>query len=538
MFKTAAAFQFTRFFYMIAFVAAGLVLTSDRAAAQVTAYKQAVAEAASRDDDLSAFYRANDFRGIWTNDSEADRARRRALFEAFDLAEAHGLPRERYREQELMTMIRSARSPREIGMLEVELSRTMLLLARDLQTGMLVPAKVDREIVRQVPYRSRIAHLTNFTTSNPRGFFRSLPPKNAEYSRLLREKLRLEALMLQGGFGPEVPAKSLKRGQSGPAVVAMRNRLVIMGFMPRSASQEYDAKLAEAVQAFQAAHGLVADGDAGAATVAEINTSVEARLKSILVAMERERWINQPRGDRHVLVNLTDFSARIVDHDEVTFQTRAVIGLNDSDRRSPEFSDVMEYMEINPTWNVPRSITVKEYLPQMQRNPNAAGHLKLYNNRGQQVNRANVNFNAYTARTFPFALKQPPSNRNALGLVKFMFPNKYNIYLHDTPAKSLFQRNKRDFSHGCIRLQDPFDFAYALLARQEEDPKGFFHRVLNSGQQTQVRLKKQVPVHIIYRTAFTQAKGPMQYRNDVYGRDARIWSALQQAGVSLAAVRG
>ncbi|HAR51654.1 L,D-transpeptidase family protein [Roseovarius nubinhibens] len=523
---------------MIAFVAAGLVLTSDRAAAQVTAYKQAVAEAAARDDDLSAFYRANDYRGIWTNDSEADRTRRRALFEAFDLAQAHGLPRERYREQELMTMIRSARSPREIGMLEVELSRTMLLLARDLQTGMLVPAKVDREIVRQVPYRSRIAHLTNFTTSNPRGFFRSLPPKNAEYSRLLREKLRLEVLMLQGGFGPEVPVKSLKRGQSGPAVVAMRNRLVIMGFMPRSASQEYDAKLAEAVQAFQAAHGLVADGDAGAATVAEINTSVEARLKSILVAMERERWINQPRGDRHVLVNLTDFSARIVDHDEVTFQTRAVIGLNDSDRRSPEFSDVMEYMEINPTWNVPRSITVKEYLPQMQRNPNAAGHLKLYNNRGQQVSRANVNFNAYTARTFPFALKQPPSNRNALGLVKFMFPNKYNIYLHDTPAKSLFQRNKRDFSHGCIRLQDPFDFAYALLARQEEDPKGFFHRVLNTGQQTQVRLKKQVPVHIIYRTAFTQAKGPMQYRNDVYGRDARIWSALQQAGVSLAAVRG
>lgn len=538
MFKTAAAFRFQPFIFTIFFAVAGWLASVDAATAQVTAYRQAVAEAAARDSDLSAFYRANDYRGIWTGEGADDRARRRALFEAIDLAEAHGIPRARYREQELMTMIRSARTPRDIGTLEVELSKTMLRLARDLQTGILEPAKVDREIVRKVPYRSRVSYMTNFANSNPRGFFRGLPPRNAEYARLLKEKLRLEVLLEQGGFGPEVPTKSLKPGQSGGAVVALRNRLVLMGFMPRSATQTYDAKLAQAVQAFQAAHGLVADGDAGAATIAEINKPVEARIRSIIVAMERERWINQPLGDRHVLVNLTDFSARIVDHDEVTFQTRAVIGRNDSDRRSPEFSDVMEYMEINPTWNVPRSITVKEYLPQMQRNRNAAGHLKLYNSRGQQVNRANVNFNAYTARTFPFALKQPPSNRNALGLVKFMFPNKYNIYLHDTPAKSLFQRNKRDFSHGCIRLQQPFEFAYELLKRQESDAKSYFHRVLNTGQQTQVRLKKKVPVHIIYRTVFTQAKGPVQYRNDVYGRDARIWNALQQAGVSLAAVRG
>jgi murein L,D-transpeptidase YcbB/YkuD len=154
------------------------------------------------------------------------------------------------------------------------------------------------------------------------------------------------------------------------------------------------------------------------------------------------------------------------------------------------------------------------------------------------VSRGAVNFGAYNARNFPFAIKQPPSERNALGLVKFMFPNKYNIYLHDTPQKALFDMEKRDFSHGCIRLHQPFDFAYALLARQESDPKAFFKSVLNTGRETYVQLEEHVPVHIIYRTAFTQAQGRPQYRGDVYGRDARIWAALEKAGVSLDAPQG
>jgi len=198
----------------------------------------------------------------------------------------------------------------------------------------------------------------------------------------------------------------------------------------------------------------------------------------------------------------------------------------------------MEYMVVNPTWHVPRSIAGKEYLAQMPRNPHAAGHLRLYDSRGREVSRAAVDFGAYSARSFPFAIKQPPSERNALGLVKFMFPNKYNIYLHDTPQKALFDRDKRDFSHGCIRLQQPFDFAYALLSKQESNPEAYFQSVLNTKRETYVYLDQPVPVHIIYRTAFTQAQGRIQYRGDVYGRDAKIWDALERLGVSLAAVQG
>ena len=272
--------------------------------------------------------------------------------------------------------------------------------------------------------------------------------------------------------------------------------------------------------------------------MAEINKQIEDRLPSVLVAIERERWMNIPRGKRHVWVNLTDFSAAIIDNDKVTFKTRSVVGKNTEDRRSPEFSDIMEYMEINPNWNVPRSISTKEYLPRMLASGgSAAGHLQLIDGRGRVVSRGSVNWGAYTPKTFPYDLRQPPSRGNALGLVKFMFPNRHNIYLHDTPAKNLFSREVRAFSHGCIRLNDPFDFGYELLRPQSSDPVGLFQGHLKSGRNTRVNLEEPVPVHIVYRTAFTSPKGQLNFRRDVYGRDAKIFNALIRAGVTLRAVR-
>jgi murein L,D-transpeptidase YcbB/YkuD len=293
----------------------------------------------------------------------------------------------------------------------------------------------------------------------------------------------------------------------------------------------------QAVVQFQADHGLAQDGVAGAGTLGEINTSVEQRLQSVIVAMERERWVNKERGKRHIEVNLTDFSAKIIDNGKVTFSTRSVIGARDDKRQSPEFSDQMEFMVINPSWFVPRSIATGQYLPELQQDPNAVNHLIITDRSGRQIDRNAVDFTKYTTRTFPYAMRQPPSRSNALGLVKFMFPNKYNIYLHDTPAKNLFSRETRAYSHGCIRLADPFEFAYALLKPQTGDPKGFFQRKLATGKEVYVNLDKPVPVHIIYRTAFADSKGQMQYRRDVYGRDARIWDALSQAGVALRAVQ-
>jgi len=523
------------------FVALALMLVSfiaTPADAQVTAFKQAVAEAAAKDKDISAFYQANKYKSIWTGRGNKDRQRRDALLNAVTNAADHGLPVSRYNPEQLKAVLKQARSPRDRGAVEVEMSRIFLQYARDLQTGVLTPSKIDSEIVRQVPLRDRVSYLTSFSKSSPKRFLQALAPTAPEYALLMKAKLLMERQLAKGGWGQKVPAKSLKPGQSGNAVVIMRNRLQTMGYLQRSSAQTYDGAMQSAVQQFQMSRGLNPDGVAGPGTMTEINRPIESHLQAVMVAMERERWMNRPRGKRHIWVNLTDFSAVIMDNDKETFRTRSVIGKNQSDRRSPEFSDVMEFMVINPSWYVPRSITTKEYLPLMQKNRNAVSHLQVIDSKGRSVSRSSVNFASYSAKTFPFSLKQPPSRGNALGLVKFMFPNRHNIYLHDTPAKNLFSREVRAYSHGCIRLHQPFDFAYALLAKQTNDPEGFFQAKLKTGAEARVNLNEPVPVHIVYRTAYVTAKGNVNFRRDIYGRDAKIFSALVKAGVQLRAVGG
>lgn len=509
-----------------------------QADAQTTAFRQAVAEGAARDDALAEFYRAREFEGMWTGNTRADRTRRNALLAAFASAGDHGLPAAEYDPNALMAHLSAATTPAQQGAMEVEMSRLFLSYARDIQTGILTPSRVVSEIKREVPLRSRLGYLQGFEQSNAASYLSALAPSSPEYARLLREKLTLERLIGVGGWGPTVQGGSLEPGASGARVVALRDRLVAMGFMDRSATQTYDATLQAAVQRFQQSHGLTADGVAGAGTLSELNIPAASRLQQVIVAMERERWMNRPRGERHIWVNLTDFTAAIMDNDAVTFSTRSVIGALGSDRESPEFSDVMEFMVINPSWYVPRSIIVNEYLPALQRNRNAVSHIEITDRNGRTINRGAVNFNQYNARTFPFSMRQPPSRGNALGLVKFIFPNQWNIYLHDTPAKSLFGREVRAFSHGCIRLNDPFDFAYALLAIQESDPEAFFQGRLRTGAESRVNLEDPVPVHIVYRTAFTHTTGQLNFRRDVYNRDSRIWNALANEGVVVRAIGG
>ncbi len=517
---------------------AALFLTPVPAPAGVTAFKQALAEGVAESEPAAAVYRDNGFAPIWTGADALHKARRGALFDALAALPVHGLPAEDL--EALRARLAAARSAHDLGVAEAELTRLFLRYARRIQAGILTPSQIDVDMVRKVERPDVAAQFAAFAASDrPADFLRSLAPAGPEYARLLKARLELQEAAESGAWGPPVDARRLEPGQSGAAVVALRDRLIAMGYLTRSASASYDAALVEAVRAFQEAHALEVDGVAGASTLAEINTPASERLKSVLVALERERWLPRERGDRHILVNLTDFSAKIVDDGRVSFETKAVVGARSpSGKHTPEFSDEMEHMVINPSWHVPRSILARDYLPKMKRNRNAASYLQLIDSRGQVVSRASVNFNAYNARNFPFNVRQPPGPRNALGKVKFMFPNQYAIYLHDTPEKHLFDRHTRTYSSGCVRLERPFDFAYALLARQTDDPRGLFHSVLDTGRETQVDLETHVPVHLIYRTAVTTAKGRVEFRPDIYGRDARVWSALEARGVAIGALGG
>jgi L,D-transpeptidase YcbB len=516
-------------------LASGLAF-SPMVSAQTAAFTQSLAATASSDEAIAEWYRKAAYEPLWTGADDA--ARRSAFLAAIATAKDHGLPAARYDARALTAALQAAVTEGDRGRVEVEMTRAYLAWAHDLTSGALTPKDVDGGILREINDIDPQILLTRIANGDPEAVLEWLEPTSQVYLQLMKAKLALEVQITAGGWGEPVAAASLAPGDTGPAVVALRDRLVRMGYLAPSAIASYDRAMQAAVTAFQLNHGLTADGTAGEATIDEINIGPETRLKSVIVAMERERWMDLDRSVRHIWVNLPDFRAKIIEGGKTVFETRVVIGKNVYDQRSPEFSDEMEHMVINPSWGVPRSIIVKEYLPLLQQNPNAVGHLQVIDGRGRVVSRGSVNFAAYNARNFPFALRQPPSDGNALGKVKFMFPNPYNIYLHDTPSKSLFDKEVRAYSHGCIRVADPFDFAHALLSVQSTEAEAEFDRHLQTGDETTVKLLKTVPVHLVYFTAYPDAKGRISYRRDVYGRDAALFDALAVAGVELADVQG
>ena len=519
-------------------LAATSVLRAGAAAAEdlLSAFTQSLAKAAADHPVLAGFYRDRAYATLWTG--AADAGRREVVLNAFDTAALHGLPVARYDAAALRHQFEAVQTEGELGRLEVAMSVACLAFVRDLASGALEPSKVSGDIKRVIARPDPAGVMARVAAEDLATYLAGLAPAAPEYARLMKEKFTLEARIAAGGYGPQIAAGSVAAGDSGAAVVALRDRLMTLGYLARSFSQTYDGDIQAAVQLFQQDNGITADGVAGKGTIDALNTEAGARLKSVVVAMERLRWMgNAPLGARHIWVNQPDFTAQVVDDGRVTFQTRVIIGKIGPDTESPEFSDLLEFMVINPTWSVPRSIVVKEYLPQFQRNPMAQGQLQLLDRSGQVVDRTTVDFASYTPDNFPFALRQPPEDGNALGKVKFMFPNPYNIYLHDTPTKALFAKEVRAFSHGCIRVAAPFDLAYLLLKRQSDDPQGLFKSYLVGGREAELRLASPVPVHLVYFTAWPTVQGRIGYRRDIYGRDAAIFASLSAAGVVLPGVQ-
>jgi len=479
------------------------------------------------------FYKENDYELIWFGHNALANQRRAELVNSLQSASFHGLPKKKYKVKNLLSRLSTSDSLFELGLLEGLFMIAFTEYASDLDTGVLIPSEVDTDIVRQIKSRDSNFYIQGLLSRNPYDYFRSLGPQSTEYARLLVEYQKLSEISISGGWSNIATDRILRFGDSGDDVVAVRNRLFDQGYMSNSISTKFDKRLLKAVQKYQSDHGLIPDGIVGEGTILELNITAEQRLSSIIVALERERWLGDTLGQRHIWVNLADFKAKIIEDHAVVFETRTVLGVNDESMRSPEFSDKMEYMVVNPTWHIPVSIAKNEYLPELKKDPEALPFLKLFDSSGSLVDRESIDFSILGKNYFPYEMKQLPSTTNALGLVKFMFPNPYNIYLHDTPAKDLFMKEVRDFSHGCIRLHEPFDFAYALLEKQTDEPQSEFQNALKSEEETIILLSKSVPVHITYRTAFTKAGGGIEFRRDIYGRDQKIYDALLELGLEL-----
>ncbi|MFV0303767.1 MAG: murein L,D-transpeptidase [Paracoccus sp. (in: a-proteobacteria)] len=478
---------------------------------------------------VAAFYGENGLQPVFGG--SGGQALRAALISAVEAAHEHGLPSGRYQLQRLRSV-----NPDSIEG-EALFARIAARYLRDVTSGAIDPARADGQIHREVIRASIAGQLRALVASpDPAAFLRAQGPKDPRYLAL-QAALAARTGLLAPADAPPAPKGLWRLGMRDPAIPDLRARLASIGFvadLPADPS-EYDPALAEAVLNFQQASGLPADGVAGPNTIGRLNGGADFQTRAILVAMERMRWMHgHDLNARHVWVNIPEFTARIYDGGRQVFQTRAVVGKTDHDMRTPEFSDQMEYVVVNPRWNVPRSITVREYLPRLQRNRYAVSHLDIVDGRGNVVSRDRIDFGRYNAGNFPYRMRQKPSGDNALGLVKFIFPNPWNIYLHDTPTKHLFRQSSRAYSHGCIRIGDPFDLAYALLSQQTDNPQAKFQRALASGKEQWLALKPNLPVHLVYFTAMAEPDGQIRFYKDIYGRDARVWEALSKAGLELA----
>lgn len=496
-----------------------------------TPQQMALALAVSDDADLASFYGSNGLRPIFLGPE--GEARRLALRDAIGNAPRHGIPVARYQPDRLTATEGLAA--------EIAHAHALSLLLRDLTGGVLNPTRVNPEIKRQPVRTAVVPLLARFeAAADPAAVLAGAGPDHPAYLALQKALSGPADLVVPQGL-PRIATGVWRPGQRAAAIADLRTRLAAIGFAADAPDATlYDDALARAVSDYQRAAGLPDDGVAGPRTIAALNgdggTGQDARQRAILVAMERMRWMaSEDLDSRHVWVNIPEFSTTIVEDGAEVFRTRSVMGKDTPEMRTPEFSEMMANVVVNPSWNVPRSIAVRDYLPRLQANRHALSHLDVVDGAGRVLARDGIDFGRYSAASFPFRLRQKPSDDNALGVVKFIFPNPWNIYLHDTPSKHLFANRVRAESNGCIRIGDPVDLARALLSRQTDDPAAMFQRARDRERETWLKLTPPVPVHLVYFTAWPGPDGRIRLFDDIYGRDARIWEALQAQGFGAAA---
>ncbi len=486
-------------------------------------------------DGVYAYYESKEFQPVFVGNP----ARLSALIAALEAAPSQGLPAQEEEINALKAALAAAGQVETDAALEALAAQTYLDYATDLTSGLLNPDDVSNLINFDTVRPGVDVLMAKAAASDGSGaLYERLEPQDPSYNALQEELARLEALVEAGGWGPKVePGRTLRPGQSSERVLAMRARLNALGYEGAEGdSPTYDEALVEAVKAFQSDNSLNADGLVGPKTLIALNSDPSIQMQQVIVNLERRRWLNYDLGARHILVNQANFTGYVVDYGLPTLVTRVVVGKTNAKYQTPEFIDEMTHMVVNPSWNVPQSIASQEYLPQLQRDPSVLTRQNItmrVRGTGERVDARLIDMSQYSQSNFPFVLQQRPGAGNALGNVKFMFPNKYNIYLHDTPAKSLFNRDTRAYSHGCVRVQRPLELAYTLLAPQADDPEAVFQAARATGRETQINLEKPVPVYLTYQTVFLDENGEIAYRVDVYGRDRQVFDALAENGVTL-----
>ncbi|MCC5859822.1 MAG: L,D-transpeptidase family protein [Ectothiorhodospiraceae bacterium] len=419
--------------------------------------------------------------------------------------------------------------------LELLLTGIWFQLGSDSLIGQLNPQAVDPDWMIQRP-TADLRRRLEWALEEGRVYesLRWLLPSVEGYVGLRKALAEHRALRGQGGFVHVPPGPALRPGIRDERVPLLRQRLRQtddLDVSPVDDPAYFDDGLESAVRHFQARHGLADDGVVGPLTLAELNTPLEARIRQLMVNMERWRWLPHDPGERFIMVNIAGFEMVVVEHGVPVMRQRVIVGRDY--RQTPVFTGNMTYLVLNPSWEVPNSIAVRDILPEVRRNPDYLRRmgfrvLQGWGSEEREVDPETVDWQHVSARQFPYRFRQMPGPLNALGQVKFMFPNRYAVYLHDTPARDLFHRPDRAFSSGCIRVEHPLELIDLLLEGSTRWTPDAVRQVLAGGQERTVSLPRSMPVHLVYMTAWVDNRGELQLRRDIYNRDQRVMEALLQ----------
>jgi L,D-transpeptidase YcbB len=492
---------------------------------------------------LSNFYEKRDYNPLWTQDNGLT-PQAEQLIRAVEEAGLDGLNAEDYHLSQLKSLVvdfkqmqvtKQPFNPERQADLDLLLTDAFLLFSSHLLSGRVIPNAVDSTWLFFNP-ASDIALILNSDAYSSRieSFFDGLRPAHAAYYRL-RDALKHYLDIQKKGGWPSIPSgPSLRIGDTHDRVDKIRKRLIVTKDIDPPVRNvkhsEFDESLMQGVQRFQNRHGIEPDGVVGSSTLTAMNVPVEDRIRQIELNLERWRWIPRDLGFRYILVNIADYSLEVVENQAAVLKMRVVVGK--AYRRTPVFSEKMKYLVLNPFWNIPVKIAVEDKLPIIRKNPLylTQQHIRVFENWGEdapEINPVIVDWYRVNSNHFPYRLRQDPGPSNALGRIKFMFPNKFAVYLHDTPQRGLFKRASRDFSSGCIRIEKPVELAKYLLQNDPQWPDQKIMETIESGVTTVVRIKDPIPVHLLYWTAWVTEAGTVHFGNDIYDRDPPLSKALK-----------
>jgi L,D-transpeptidase YcbB len=430
----------------------------------------------------------------------------------------------------------TALDPCQLVDLDLLLTEAFFRYGTHVQVGRIPPPTIDGAGESNHQEEDDLATVleTGLASNQLADSLRSLPPSHPGYAQLRRALARYRAVEAQGGW-PIVPdGPPLSKGARGERVVALRTRLVMAGDLdpglPHQAAL-FDEAIEHALRRFQRRHGLAVDGVVSPTTRAALNVPVEARVRELELNMERWRWLPRDLGSRYILVNIANSTLEVVERGSPVLRMRVIVGR--PDRRTPVLSARMTSLVLSPYWHVPPRIAIEDQLPLIRRDPAylTKQGLTIFQSWGDEartIDPHTIDWSKVTADTFSYRLRQDPGPRNALGRMKFMFPNRFQVYLHDTPSRKLFAKRGRALSSGCIRLERAIDLAAYVL---RGDPHWSRERILAAiekpSEQT-VRLPEPIPVHLVYWTAWAHPDGTVQFRQDIYAADQALESALRQ----------